>query len=744
MTFELLNASIDYKSGLLKIFRRNEEGIVVVKDIVASYISYHKEPVADTYKKFIKYQDKDKHGWYRVTWRSRESREQCCKAMGSLAFEADVSPISRLLSDASDVLIQKGKRLYFDLETDSRVSFTQARAGGARILSWAAADDDGKVFSSILEDESDEDEQRLLSEFWEVAQKYHLLCAWNGDFFDFEIIKERTRMLGAFNKSLNRWLFLDHMLTFKRNNLNSAETADQKISLKLNDVAHSLLGEGKHDLDGSKVYETWKTDPKRLEAYNRQDAILMPAIERKTKYIDAVYEVCNLCRVFPESKSLKPTRFVEGYLLALGSKLGHHFRTKWHDQEVHKESVSGAFVKDPILGINKNVAVADFKSMYPSIIRTFNMSPESKGEANGEGCTCPETKIKFKNEPDGILCIALDNMGKARKVWSDKKDKAEPESEEWYEASRLSMAIKVISNSFFGCILNEYSRFFDKEIGESITTTGVHLIKRTIQEAENYGMRVLYSDTDSCMVDYKGLDFQQFVNKCNKEVYPQLIKEWGCTRNFLSLEFEKEFSWIVFSSDGEGEAIKKRYVGIYKTFGGKPVYNPKPKSQGMSTKRGDSIKLARDLLNTIITMLCQEKHDSFEYEKLITEFRERVLRGTITAEDVVQSKSISKNLSDYKTNTPHVRIAKEMEEDGEDTLEGTRIYYYVTNGNTSPIEVKSADEFIDTSADRNYIWTKLVYPSSMRLLGSAFTNVNWRRWLPTTKDKVLKGQISLF
>src|ERR1700690_3597824 len=158
---ECLNAFLDYRTNLISWYSRTEDNVIMVRQQLAEWCSYHKKPIDGAMKKFIRYQVREGK-WYKVSWKGRDAREKNCKILGDEAFEADVNPITRTISDAKEITIQKPRRLYVDLETDSRVPFSQSRLGGARILCWAAADDDGNVFSSILKEENDEDEQRIV------------------------------------------------------------------------------------------------------------------------------------------------------------------------------------------------------------------------------------------------------------------------------------------------------------------------------------------------------------------------------------------------------------------------------------------------------------------------------------------------------------------------------------------------------------------------------------------------------
>ena len=154
-------------------------------------------------------------------------------------YEADVHPVRRWIID-NDVEIDKPRRCYIDLETDSRVPFRSKTE--ARILCWVIVGegDGSEVCASVLTEETDEAENNLLTAMWKCLDKYDQVCAWNGDRFDFEMIKARSKHVGI-DVDVRRWLWLDHLVLYKKMNT-TASSGEEKQSLALDAVAKSLLG----------------------------------------------------------------------------------------------------------------------------------------------------------------------------------------------------------------------------------------------------------------------------------------------------------------------------------------------------------------------------------------------------------------------------------------------------------------------------------------------------------------------
>ena len=195
----------------------------------------------------------------------------------------------------------------------------------------------------------------------------------------------------------------------------------------------------------------------------------------------------------------------------LAVERGTHFPTaQYRDNESGYE---GAYVMRPAegMGILRNVHVADFASLYPSIIITWNMSLETRKDMPVNGpiapghARSPLNGVTFEVERDGILPEALRTMIKMRKVYNDKKSAEPPGTDAWKSYDRISTAYKVAANSFYGVLGTTNSRFYVRAIAESVTKCGRWLIESTISEARRWKLETVYGDTDSVFV-LSGLD----------------------------------------------------------------------------------------------------------------------------------------------------------------------------------------------------------------------------------------------
>lgn len=523
-------------------------------------------------------------------------------------------------------------------------------------------------------------------------------------------------------------------------------------SFKLNDVCQALIGEGKEVADpqlehlvgakgmGGSTWALWEAGGyarQKLVDYNLQDTALLPKLERETGYLELQQTIAEVTLTFVNSHGLKPSPQVDGYLLRMAHERQTHLPSKKEPTGEEKE-YEGAFVLPPQkLGIHRTVHVCDFKSLYPTVIRTFNISPETKA-VGIDPCVAFRTGIEFDTALEGMLPAACREAMDLREHWKQEYKK-DPNNK---AAERKSKAYKIFNNSMYGVMGNVYSRYYDPQIAESITLGAKHLNEKTADAARERGWEVLYMDTDSLFVTGCSVDeFKSFVTWCNSDLYPSILAEQNVPKEqqCIALDYEKCFDRLIFPLGNKGEPAAKRYIGSYLHYGFKP--KTKPEIRGLEYMRADSVRYARRMQHEAMELLLKGT-DSDTLNEWVKRKRELFFEGYIPLEDIVLSKGISQALDAYKSVGPHVRVARELEARGEDISEGTRISYVVTDGSESPTVVIAAADY-KGAFDRHHYWSKAIYPATMRVLGGAYPEVPWKRWIPRRPRKVSAQQLNL-
>jgi DNA polymerase elongation subunit (family B) len=712
---------------------------------------------------------------FATRWGRREILDALDKANAKGAgvgiYEADVGPIRRLLSDEARIQIDPNPRLGFmDLETDSRKTFAEMKRGHARILSWAVANSDQEMWSEVLDEDSDAAEVALLKSIIGVLTQFDCVLAWNGSGFDFEVLESRCEVLGV-NFPHQRWTWLDHLQVFKKYNMHSDGGGEQKSSFKLGHVAMYLLGEGKDEFDASKTWEAWEAggeERERLLKYNEKDTLLLPRIEAATGFLSLHLAVCHICRLFPDTESLNATAQGDGFLLRLGDEHGFRWATKRRIESGPK--FKGAYVMEPTkLGAIDSVHVADFAGLYPSIMRTFNMSPDTKvnpkewtdpDPATDAVCKLPNRNTFFETSRDGMFRIALNELVEKRAEYTAAMKAETPGTEKHSHFKRLSGAFKIVANSFFWITGSPFSRFFDVEIAEGVTQTGRWLLEQVIAASKDAGLDPFYGDTDSVFVQGDGEKFREVVVQLNTE-WADRLKPFGIIdEHHIDLDFEKSFKRLIMVS-------AKRYAGRFEMYKGKAsAPDASHEVKGLEFKRGDTIRLAREFQSEVVTeLLRDELPEVQEMMERVAKWKAHVLEDELPLADFIITQSLSKPLNEYKsrftkdscekcghdfgTSLPegpekcrkckterkkvsppaHVRIALEMRERGI-TLDG-RVAYVIGAPDSEKSKDKkirpmlATDPDVYEKIDRNYYWDQRVNPAVARVLDRVYPGIPW-------------------
>ncbi len=435
-------------------------------------------------------------------------------------------------------------------------------------------------------------------------------------------------------------------------------------SYRLDDVAEKILGRGKlvKKLNLHKeIDELYRKDKQKLIEYNLNDAELVFELIKKTKVLELSIYRSLLSGIQLDKIGSSIANFDSLYLRKLRNR---KLVAKCRNYRLKEEQIKGGFVKEPKPGIYDFILVLDFKSLYPSIIRTFNIDPITLVQKGRNVIKAPNGAL-FRKEK-GILPEILGELWKERA-------KAKAERDEL-----ASHAIKILMNSFFGVLANPNCRFYSLKTANAITGFGQHIIKLTAKKIEQLGYDVIYMDTDSCFVvsnaknkkeaDDTGKKISSYINKFYKDY---VKKNYGVT-SYLELEYDKCFVRFLMPKLRSGErGAKKRYAGIVIEDG-----KEKLEFTGLEFVRGDWTDLAKKFQFELLDRIFHNK----EITKFIKKFVSNLLDGKYD-ELLIYRKSIRKELDEYVATTPpHVKAARKLEK-----LESKLIEYVMTERGPEPV-----------------------------------------------------------
>jgi len=431
-------------------------------------------------------------------------------------------------------------------------------------------------------------------------------------------------------------------------------------SFSLESVGQQLLGRGKVIASGGKdkvaeINHLYQTDKPALARYNIEDCRLVTEIFAKADLINFAMQRAQMTGLPIDKVGGAVQTFDNLYLPRLHRK-GY---VSANSQLATGSGSPGGYVLDSKPGIYKNVIVLDFKSLYPSIIRTFLIDP--LGLAVPGNNPVPGFEGAQFSRDDHIL------PGLIEELWA-KRDMAKAQNN-----SALSQAIKIIMNSLYGVLGSSNCRFHNHQLASSITRRGHEIIISSQQVIEKQGWEVIYGDTDSLFVLLDENDSSDAAAKVGVQLQAELNRYWQerlkseyQLPSHLEVEFETLYTRFVMptvrgaqgggQSGGQGGSSlenigsKKRYAGQIINSSGKPELVFK----GLEAVRTDWTPLARHFQRELYTRVFNDK----PVEELIRATTNQLIAGELD-DKLVYRKRLRRKLSDYQRNVPpHVQAAR--------------------------------------------------------------------------------------
>ncbi len=446
-------------------------------------------------------------------------------------------------------------------------------------------------------------------------------------------------------------------------------------------VSRALLDEGKAiDNVGNRmdeINELFANDKPALAHYNLTDSRLVWDIFEKTQLFDFAIERAKLTGLELGRVGASVAAFMNLYLPHL-HRSGYVAPSSPASDGIESP---GGYVMDSVPGLYKHILVLDFKSLYPSIIRTFLIDPKGLVESAEQAETVPGYLGASFSRKTPILPQLIKHL-------SEQREQAKANHN-----APLSQAIKIIMNSLYGVLGSRGCVFHDAKLASSITMRGHEIMKQTRSWIEEAGFEVIYGDTDSTFV-WLGNDFDdKKVQATGKHLASQVNQLWRQKltedfklESFLELEFETHFEQFFMPTlRGSAEGSKKRYVGTKLTKEGEKELIFK----GMEQVRSDWSPLARRVQYELYERLFNHQ----DVEGYIKSTIEALNRGAYR-EELIFVKNLRRNLEDYTAkSSPHLKAARllfDATNDESVTKRGARIEYVMTVSGAEPVSYQTS------------------------------------------------------
>jgi len=411
-------------------------------------------------------------------------------------------------------------------------------------------------------------EEKLILEVFRALWDYPFVITFNGDDFDFMYLWNRAQKLGFRRDEipievgrrvclLKYGVHIDLYKFFFNRSLQIYAFGQKYRGVTLDEVGEALVGMHKLELAKPVSELTYM----ELAKYCVQDAEI--ALALTTFNDDLVMKlILALARIssmpMDDVSRQGVSRWIRSFL--------HHEHRRRNMLIPNTEDIlalkgvtatkaiikgkkyKGAIVVEPTPGVHFNVAVMDFSSLYPSIIKVYNLGYQS--------ILCPHEECKDNKVPDtphwickkqrALESLLIGSLRDLRVKWYKPRSKDESlpsDLRNWYDV--IQSALKVILNASYGVFGAEAFDLYCPPVAEATAAIGRHAITQTIERARELGIQVLYGDTDSVFLRAPSSD------------QVEALAEWSEKDLGMDLDLDKAYRYSVFSSR------KKNYLGVF-------------------------------------------------------------------------------------------------------------------------------------------------------------------------------------
>ena len=498
--------------------------------------------------------------------------------------------------DNPDFVKHPLKIFYLDIETYSPNEFPEPSLAKAPVNMITIYDNLSDKFHSfgLGEYESHDNviyhhcktEVVLLQRFLEFFQQDYpdIVTTWNGEIFDIPYLVHRiNRILGEdeskklspyrniiakeiftkFGKQAEKFYIegianLDYMNVYKK------FCPSQRESYSLGSIGSLELGESKIEYEESNLSSLADKNWKQFVEYNIQDVKLLIKLEEKLHYLNILRSLSHVGLTNLET-AMSTISIVAG-AVAIQAKKNNKIIPTFPHKEDDGVTIEGAFVSEPQRGFHDAIISFDANSLYPNLIRTCNMSPETKigniieedgkfilNHLSGKKYELTKEKFKLFVEKEKLAITKIGTLFSQKEIglvpqivaenYKKRVDikkqlnklkrellNTEKDSKDWKEKKKLESilnnkqyALKILMNSIYGAFANNFFFLSDRDIARSITMTGQSVIKKANDFIEEFFVKqgineedlktkppTIYNDTDSV---YLGI--QRLIEKNN-------------------------------------------------------------------------------------------------------------------------------------------------------------------------------------------------------------------------------------
>jgi DNA polymerase, archaea type len=627
----------------------------------------------------------------------------------------------------------------FDIEVLVPESLSFPKPGNDKIISIAYTDNNKQKAIFFLIDKTDNlektkeelqkhyqfldlhlftDEIKMIEEFTNfiASKNIDIVYTYNG-IFDFEYLEKtykaktgkslsfsNSRLI--FSKSQTRKVNLQgtiHIDVYALMRLLRYLQVFNYPKLDLNSLYSKLTGNPKLTLPPKEMRELYLSkDYYKIIDYNLDDTIA--TIELANNYMPIAFEISDFINfpvndiVFSSAGAMVERLFFKYYF-----KKNKIIPNKPRAEEIserQKYTFSGAFVKSPIPGLHKNIAVLDFRSYHISIMISYNISPETVD------CSCCD-KSSLENITGHYICKnkkgfvpeVLEELLTLRAGYKESAKLLEKDTQDYRNMHAKQYALKIFLASTYGYMGFSGARWYSRSSLEIMYYLVRSKIQDMIRLLESKGYLVIYGDTDSCFIEFRSIDK---LKEDLREINNNLPKA-------MNLELENIYmSGLFVHARDKERAAKKKYALL--------DYNGNLKIKGFEYVRHDWCPLVKETQKEILKLVLKEQ-DNVKALKYLQFIIEDLKNKEIPNNKLIIQTFVHKSIESYKTLNPAMSAVKNAKKAGKKFKVGDLVEYIVTEKGKSISDKSQIAEFVkEKDYDVDYYINNQLVPAILPIL----------------------------
>jgi len=491
-----------------------------------------------------------------------------------------------------------------------------------------------------------------------------------------------------------------HVSLVGRANLDLADYSEEFPEVKIKTLANlaDYLGimkvENRRIIEDIEFADYWDNKEKRdlLKDFSNDNTRCIMGITEAI--LDFAMQLSNLVSLPLDHVGTAAAGFrVEWFLIKRTHSIGELVPRRI---EQPYRSYAGGLVLQPTPGLHENIAVLDFKSMYPNLMINYNLSPDTYVSPKdpiplGGVYEAPEVKHKFRKEPPGFYKEVLTYLIGVRDQIRPKMSKLKPGNVEYRVLDARQKAVKIITNASYGYAGWIGARWYVKPVAEAAAAWGRHTIMTSIEMAKKEQLKVVYGDTDSIFIENQ----PEKIERLSREI-----------KEMMGLEVKPDEVYVrIFFTEA-----KKRYAGL--------LLDGRLDIVGMEVVRGDWATIAKNVQEKVLEIILKEQSPK-KAADFVQQFIYELRQKHVPYRDLIIWKTLTKPAEEYEVKASHVEAAKMLKEKGWGLAVGDKIGFVVVTGagrlyeRVKPYMLASYDEL-----DLEYYVSKQVVPAAARILES--------------------------